>query len=221
VGYCIPRVCVRVNKFFEITQRFLLETYKNSPAVIAPTLAVWRTWLSKNHDKEKSAWLIIFRKATGKKCVDYNEAVEEALCFGWIDSTANPRDEESSYRYFAVRKPNSKWSKVNRERVARLIKEKRMMPAGQSMIELAKKTGTWTAMEEIERGVIPPDLQKELTKNKKGKENFNSFPPSSKKIILSWIKDAKTRDTRQKRIRETVKLAAKNLRANHYVAKRK
>jgi uncharacterized protein YdeI (YjbR/CyaY-like superfamily) len=196
-------------------------TYKDSPAVIAPTLAVWRKWLSKNHNKEKSAWLIIFRKSSGKKCVDYAEAVEEALCFGWIDSTANPRNEESSYRYFAVRKPNSKWSKVNRARVARLIEDKRMQPAGQAMIDLAKKSGTWTAMEDIEKGVIPPDLQKQLAKNKKGKENFNAFPPSSKKIILSWIKDAKTSETRMKRIKETVKLAAKNVRANHYVPKPK
>src|SRR5215212_10743678 len=101
-------------------------TYKESPAVIAATLAVWRQWLVNNHDKEKSAWLIIFRKSAGKKCVDYGEAVEEALCFGWIDSTANPRDNESSYRYFARRKPQSTWSKINRERVTRLIKEKRM-----------------------------------------------------------------------------------------------
>jgi uncharacterized protein YdeI (YjbR/CyaY-like superfamily) len=196
-------------------------TYKNSPALIAPTLAAWRSWLSKNHNKVKSAWLIIFRKGSGKKCVDYDEAVEEALCFGWIDSTANPRDEESSYRYFAVRKPNSTWSKVNRERVARLIKEKRMKPAGQAMIDLAKRTGTWTAMEEIEKGVIPSDLQKEFTKNKKGKANFEAFPPSSKKIILSWIGAAKAPETRMKRIKETVKLAAKNVRANHYVPKKK
>jgi uncharacterized protein YdeI (YjbR/CyaY-like superfamily) len=91
-----------------------LDTYKNSPVVIAPTRTIWRKWLEKNHNKEKSAWLVIFRKRTGKKCVDYGEAVEDALCFGWIDSTANPRDSESSYRYFARRKPKSRWSGINK-----------------------------------------------------------------------------------------------------------
>jgi uncharacterized protein YdeI (YjbR/CyaY-like superfamily) len=195
------------------------ERYKGSPAVTAPTLASWRKWLSANHVKETSAWLIIFRKSSGKKCVDYNEAVEEALCFGWIDSTANPRDSESSYRYFARRKPKSKWSLINRERVVRLIKEKRMKPAGQAMVDLAKRTGTWTAMDDIDK--VPSDLQKLLDKNKKAGTYFQAFPPSSKRIILGWIMDAKTPETRSKRVRETVLLAAKNIRAHHYTPKKK
>lgn len=193
-----------------------LKTYKNSPAVVAPTRAHWRKWLADNHDKEKSAWLIIFRKESGKKCVDYDEAVEEALCFGWIDSTANRRDHESSYRYFARRKPGSYWSKINRDRVTRLIKEKKMTPAGQAMIDLAKKTGTWKAADEVEDLIIPMDLKKELARNRKATENFEGFPPSSKKIILMWLLNAKTDATRAKRLKETVKLAAKNIRANHY-----
>jgi uncharacterized protein YdeI (YjbR/CyaY-like superfamily) len=192
--------------------------YKGSPTVTAPTRGSWRKWLTKNHNKEKSVWLIIFRKASGKKCVDYDEAVEEALCFGWIDSTANPRDGESSYRYFAVRKPRSKWSLINRERVARLIREKRMTPAGQAMIDLAKKTGTWTAYDDIDK--VPADLQKMLDKNKKAKIYFEAFPPSSKRIILGWIKDAKTLETRTRRIKETVALAVKNVRAHHYAPKK-
>lgn len=185
--------------------------------VIAPTLSWWRKWLTKNHNKEKSAWLVIFRKGSGKKCVDYNEAVEEALCFGWIDSTANPRDHESSYRYFAQRKPKSKWSLINRARVAQLIRQKRMTPAGQAMVDLAKKTGTWTALDGIDK--VPADLLKLLDKNKKAGTHFRAFPPSSKRIILGWIKDAKTAETRRKRIKETVSLAAKNVRAHHYSRK--
>jgi uncharacterized protein YdeI (YjbR/CyaY-like superfamily) len=197
-----------------------MEQYKHSPVVLAPTRSFWRKWLERNYNKEKSAWLVIFRKRSGKKCVDYGEAVEEALCFGWIDSTANPRDAESSYRYFARRKTNSKWSRINRERVARLVKEGLMTPAGHAMIGLAKETGTWTALDEVDKGVIPIDLEKELRRNKKASKNFQTFPPSSKKIILGWIMDAKTPQTRKKRIKETVRQAAKNERANHYRPKK-
>lgn len=182
----------------------------------AKTRNEWRKWLEKNHEKEKSCWLIIYHKKSDVKSVYYDEAVEEALCFGWIDSKPNKRDEESSFLFFSQRNPKSKWSKLNKERVARLTKEKKILPAGQRLIDEAKKSGTWNALDVIDNIVIPDDLQKLFDKNKKAYENFKAFPPSSKKIILLWIEEARRSETREKRIEESVALAAKNIRANHY-----
>ena len=169
-----------------------------------------------NHLKEKNVWLIIYRKQSPTKSVYYPEAVEEALCFGWIDSKPNKRDSESFYLFFSKRNPKSKWSKLNRERVKKLLKKKLIAPAGMEMIELAKQTGTWLALDAIDNIIIPEDLQKKFLKNKTAFKNFEAFPPSSKKIILHWITEAKRPETRAKRIEETISLAAKNIRANHY-----
>ena len=173
----------------KIKSHHKLETYKNSPAVIAPTLAAWRKWLSKNHNKEKSAWLIIFRKASGKKCVNYDEAVEEALCFGWIDSTANPRDGESSYRYFAVRKPNSKWSKINRDKAVALIEQGRMRPAGLAEVERAKTDGRWQAAYDGARtSSVPDDLVAALAANPAAAEFFETLDRQNRFAILYRVR---------------------------------
>lgn len=193
-----------------------LSLYKGVTAVHAATRKEWRHWLSKNHKTEKSVWLIIYHKDSPTKSVYYNEAVEEALCFGWIDSLANKRDEESSYLFFSVRKPKSKWSKANRDRVEKLVKAGLMTESGQKLIDLAKETGTWEALVDIENSVIPPDLEKLFARNKTARKNFDAFAPSSKRIILEWISNARKPETRQKRLEETVALAAKNIKANHY-----
>jgi len=182
----------------------------------AKTREAWRKWLHKNHAKEKSVWLIMYRKATNIPSVNYAEAVEEALCFGWIDSVKKKRDAESSIQFFSQRKPKSSWSKLNRDRADKLIKQGLMTPWGQAMIDLAKRTGTWSAMKEVENTVIPSDLKELFNKNATAFINFQSFPASSKKIILTWILSAKMPETRRKRIKETVALAGKNIRANHY-----
>lgn len=177
---------------------------------------IWRNWLQKNHAKEKSVWLIIYHKKSKTPSVYYNEAVEEALCFGWIDSKANKRDDESAYQSFMQRKPKSNWSKLNRERAAKMTEQGLMHESGQAMIDLAKKSGTWEALTDVQNAVIPADLEKLFSKNKTAQTNFKAFPPSSKRIILEWILNAKRPETRKKRIEETVKLAAKNIKANHY-----
>ena len=169
----------------------------------------WRKWLAKNHDKEKSVKVVLLRKHATIKGIYYEEAVEEGLCFGWIDSTVNKRDEDSFLIHFAKRKPKSNWSQSNHIRVAKLIKEGRMTPAGMAMIDLAKSTGTWEVAEEIK---MPADLKKQLAKNKAALDNFNAFSPSSKQIILGWIVNAKRPETRQRRINKTVELAAQNLK---------
>ncbi len=176
----------------------------------------WRSWLEKNHTKEKNVWLVIYHQQSNTPSVHYDEAVEEALCFGWIDSKPNKRDEESSRLLFAKRNPKSNWSKLNRQRAEKLLKQGKMAKAGLEMIELAKRNGTWTALDEVQNSVIPDDLQKAFKKETTAFGNFQAFPPSSKRIILEWILNAKKPETRRKRIAETVRLAAKNIKANHY-----
>jgi uncharacterized protein YdeI (YjbR/CyaY-like superfamily) len=182
----------------------------------AASRADWRKWLEENHLKENCVWLIIYKKQSGTPSVYYTEAVEEALCFGWIDSKANKRDEYSFYQFFARRNPSSNWSKLNKERVEKLLAQGLIKPAGLAMIELAKQNGTWNALDEVENLVIPEDLQQGLDKNPQASEYFTAFPRSVKRGILEWISNAKREETRQKRISETVELAAQNIRANQY-----
>ena len=160
-------------------------------------------------------WFVSYKKTTGKPRVEYDEAVEEGLCFGWVDSKAISLDEERTMMMFTPRNPKSGWSKTNKDRVKRLIKEGRMAQAGLDAIAVAKKNGSWTALDAIEALEIPPDLAKAFAKSKKARSNYESFAPSSKKMILSWIASAKRPETREKRVAETVRLAAQNLRANH------
>jgi uncharacterized protein YdeI (YjbR/CyaY-like superfamily) len=176
----------------------------------------WRMWLEKNHLLEKSVWLIIYKKNGQTPSVYYPEAVDEALCFGWIDSKPNKRDEESYYQFFAKRNPKSNWSKVNKEKVARLSAQGLIVPAGLEAIEIAKKNGTWTALENDDKLIVPDDLQKLLDENIIAKDNWEKFPPSSRRGILEWILNAKQATTRHKRIVETVELAEKNIKANSY-----
>ena len=193
-----------------------MELKNNIKTFHAKTRKEWRAWLKKNHQSEKSVWLIIYHKQNKTPSVYYEEAVEEALCFGWIDSKGNKRDSGSFYLYFAQRKPKSNWSKPNKERVERMIEAGLMTETGQQMIDLAKKTGTWSALDDVQNAVIPADLKALFTKNKTASKNFAAFPPSSKRGILEWILNAKRPETRDKRIKQTVELAAKNIKANHY-----
>ncbi len=178
--------------------------------------AAWRAWLAENHTQENSVWLIIYKKDSGVPSIYYDQAVDEALCFGWIDSKPNKRDEQSFYQFFAKRNPKSKWSGVNKKKVAKLIGEGLMTDSGLEMIEIAKKSGTWTALDEVENLVIPDDMQQQLDANPTAKAFFDLFPPSTKRGILEWITNAKQAETRAKRISETVTLAEKNERANQY-----
>lgn len=192
-----------------------MESYNGTKTFYAKSQSAWRKWLEKNHSIETAVWLIIYKKETGIPTVYYSEAVDEALCFGWIDSKPNKRDEESYYQFFSKRNPKSKWSKVNKDKVTRLIKAGKMHSAGLSMIELAKKSGTWNALNEVEEIVIPPDLEAAFKKNPLARTHFDAFSRSSKRGILEWILNAKKVETREKRIQATVMLAANNIKANH------
>lgn len=195
------------------------ERFKDGKTFYAATRKAWRTWLEKNHGAEKMVWLILFNKQSDMPCISYAEAVEEALCFGWIDSVKYKREPGSAYQYFSVRKPKSNWSQLNRERVERLTAQGLIMPAGQAMIDLAKRTGTWEALVPIQAGVIPDDLAKAFARNKKALQNFEAFSASAKRIILEWLASAKRHETRAARIAEIVSKAAENKKANAYVRK--
>lgn len=182
----------------------------------APSADAWRNWLERHHDTEKNIWLIIYRKESKTKSVYYPEAVDEALCFGWVDSKPNKRDNESFYQFFAKRNPKSNWSKINKEKVERLINANKMTPAGMEMISMAKTRGTWNALDEVDELVIPSDLKKALKTLPSALTNFEAFPKSVKRGILEWILNAKLPETRMKRVTETATLAAKNERANQY-----
>jgi len=180
------------------------------------TRAEWREWLSKHHTQTEGIWVISFKKASGKPRMEYEEAVEEALCFGWVDSKPNKLDEERAMLWFAPRKAGTGWSKLNKIRVERLIASDMMRPAGLAKIEAAKQDGSWNALDRIEELEIPPDLAKALAADKTAQTYFDEFPRSVKRAILEWIANAKRPETRAKRIQETVTSAAKNIRANQW-----
>lgn len=186
------------------------------PIVAITSRAEWRNWLQANHATSKGVWLMSYKAATGKPTITYAEGVMEALCFGWIDSKPNKFDDERSLLYYSPRKPRSNWSGLNKTRVAQLIEQGLMTPAGQRMIDLAQKTGTWTALDEVEAVVIPDDLQTALLTKPPAEVNFSAFPKSTKQGILQWILNAKRPETRAKRIAETAALAAQNIRANQF-----
>jgi len=176
----------------------------------------WRDWLARNHASSPGVWLISFKKTSGKPRVSYEEAVEEALCFGWIDSKPNKLDDDRYKLAFTPRKPKSVWSKPNKERVERLIAEGLMQPAGQKAIDIAKENGSWTSLDAVEALIMPADLAAALAANPTASQFFSAFSKSVKKGIYYWIESAKRPETRQKRVDETVRLAEQNIKANQY-----
>ncbi len=187
-----------------------------APSFMPRDLADWRNWLAENHRSEKGLWLIFGKKGTPFENLELSDAVDEALCFGWVDSVVNGLDEQRYKLYFAPRSPKSNWSRVNKEKIARLEAEGRMQPAGMAMVALAQQTGTWTALDEVEDLVVPADLQAELDKYPRANEYWEAFPRSAKRGILEWLLNAKRPETRAKRVEETARLANENKRANSW-----
>jgi uncharacterized protein YdeI (YjbR/CyaY-like superfamily) len=191
-----------------------MELKNGLPTFYAASPADWRAWLERYHATEKAVWLILYKKASGVPTLSWSEAVDEALCFGWIDSVVNKRDEQSRYQYFTPRKANSNWSAINKAKVEKLVAEGRMTPAGMAMVELAKRTGTWSASDEIDQLKIPDDLQAAFDANAVAFEHWQAFPRSVKRGLLGWISAAKRPETRAKRVAEVVEKATRNERAN-------
>ena len=183
--------------------------------VVARTTAQWRAWLSENCRSETEVWLIIHHKDSGTPSLRYHEAIEQALCFGWIDGLHRRRDAGSSQLRFTPRTPRSTWSAVNRRRAADMIEQGLMTEHGYAAIDLAKAKGTWENTANGDSSVVPGDLRAAFGRNDAARANFDKFPPSSTRLILEWIASAKKPDTRQRRIERMVALAAMNLRVNH------
>jgi uncharacterized protein YdeI (YjbR/CyaY-like superfamily) len=180
------------------------------------TRAEWRGWLEQNHGRDDGVWMISFKKATGRARVEYEEAVEEALSFGWIDSKPRRLDAERSMLWFSPRKPGTGWSRHNKERVEKLLREGRMAPAGMAKVEAAKKDGSWHSLDGVEDLVVPADLAQALAVSPEAATYFEGFPRSIKRGILEWIGSAKRPETRAARIERTVSMAAENRRVNQW-----
>jgi len=176
----------------------------------------WRDWLELNHGKKDAVWLIFFKKKSPNYNLSWSESVDEALCFGWIDSTKKGIDNEKYRQYFCKRKPKSNWSKINKDKVKTLIDQGLMKEAGFKSIEIAKENGSWTILDEVEALVIPEDLKSGFKKYKGSIEYFNSLSKSVKKQLLYWIVSAKRIETRQKRILEIVENAGQKMKPKQF-----
>ena len=183
------------------------------PLFYAPDRETWRNWLIENHQTAKGVWLVYYNKQSGYPRVAYDAAVEEALCFGWIDSVIKTLDADRAVQLFSPRKPKSNWSRLNKQRVDALLEADSMTEAGLKMVNLAKQTGTWDALNEVENLSVPPDLQAELGKNAEAQRNWNGFSRSARRGILEWILNAKRPETRQARVEKTANMAARGLKA--------
>ena len=156
----------------------------------------WRKWLKLNHNKKEAVWLIFYKKKSPNYNLNWSESVDEALCFGWIDSTKKTVDTEKYIQYFSRRKAKSNWSKINKDKVKTLIEQGLMKEEGYKSIEIAKENGSWTILDEVEALVIPEDLKGEFTNYKGSMEYFESLSKSAKKILLYWIVSAKRKETK-------------------------
>lgn len=186
-----------------------MKSYENVEVL---TRQAWRDWLASHYQQADSIWLITYKKHTDHY-LSYDAIVEEALCYGWIDSLPRKLDSDRTMLLISPRKPKSVWSKLNKTRVATLIEQGRMQPAGLAKIERAKADGSWTFLDDVEALVIPDDLSRALAANVEAQQYFEAFSPSTKKGILQWIKMAKRESTRQQRVEKTVTLASQNVKA--------
>ncbi|MDO7850610.1 YdeI/OmpD-associated family protein [Hymenobacter convexus] len=176
--------------------------------------AEWRQWLAAHHASAPGVWLVYGKKGSGLPSLSYAEAVEEALCFGWIDSHPRKLDAARSQQLYTPRRPRSGWSKVNKERLARLEAAGQLMPAGRAAIARAKQNGAWESLDAAEAGEVPEDLAAALATNEAAQASFAAFSPSARKQILTWVLSAKQPETRARRVAETVRMAALGKRAN-------
>ena len=181
---------------------------QNSETYAPKSPAEWRQWLLENHLSKSSVWLVLYKKSSDKHNMAWSEAVDEALCFGWVDGRRRPMDGERFLQFFCRRKPNSTWSKINKDKVADLVTRMRMMPAGFDCINIAKQNGSWNILDDVENLVLPDDLRLALEQQTGALEYYMLLSPSVKKLILQWVKLCKTDLTRKGRITEIVNAAS-------------
>lgn len=189
----------------------------NEIEIFYPTSrTAWRAWLEKNNLSKQSVWLVFYTQSSGKPSLTWSDAVDIALCFGWIDSKKIKIDATSSQQFFSKRKAQSTWSKINKEKVQQLIDNGLMTPAGYASIEIAKQNGSWTMLDEVEKLIIPQDLEQAFDKQSGSKDYFLSLSRTIRKMMLQWIVLAKRPETRQKRINEIAVLAGQQKKLNNF-----
>lgn len=180
------------------------------------TRAQWRDWLSANHRQSDSVWVVTFKVGTSQPRVPYDDLVEEALAFGWVDSLPRKLDDERTMLLMSPRKPGSNWSAVNKARIDKMTAAGLMHPAGLAKIEQARADGSWTALDAVDRLEVPDDLAAAFDQCPGSAEAFAAFPPSTRRGILEWIGNAKRTETRAARIAETADKAQRGERANQW-----
>ena len=173
----------------------------------------WRNWLSKNYNTSNGVYLIFYKVENEEESMRWEEAVKVALCYGWIDSTVKSLGNGKRRQYFCKRKTKSIWSALNKKYILELTSKNLMHKSGLEIIEIGKQNGSWTALDSVEKGIIPEDLQIEFNKNQKAFSNFKNFAPSYRKNYLYWINQAKREATRTKRITEIIDLCSKNIKS--------
>ncbi|MFV5692754.1 YdeI/OmpD-associated family protein [Flavobacterium sp. LT1R49] len=170
----------------------------------------WRDWLHQNHHSSKGVYLIFYKVSSEFESMRWEEAVQVAICFGWIDSTVRKMDEDRRKQVFSPRKDKSVWSKLNKTYIEKLLKENLMHESGLAKIEIAKKNGTWTSLDAVEDLIMPLDLEMAFDKNSAAFENYKNFSPSYRKSYLYWLNQAKRKETRNNRIAEIINLCSQN-----------
>jgi uncharacterized protein YdeI (YjbR/CyaY-like superfamily) len=191
---------------------------RDLPSVQPKSRKAWRAWLQKHHAASSGVWLVYAKKHTGIPSLTYNDAVEEALCFGWIDSLHHPIDDDFHKQVFTPRKKTSAWSAVNRTRVERLIEAGVMTAAGLALVTLAKKTGRWEAHAAAESLTVPPELKTALNANPNAKKNWPTYTESQRKMFLYMVNGAKRAETRAKRIARIVDIVSRGVKFSQVVA---
>jgi uncharacterized protein YdeI (YjbR/CyaY-like superfamily) len=179
----------------------------DKPRIQPASRAEWRAWLEANHRSATGVWLVSWKRRTGRPTVSYEEAVEEALCFGWIDAVVNRVDEDRTAQWFAPRRPVSTWARTNKERVARLEAAGLMTEAGRAAVEAARANGSWNSLDAIEALVVPDDLAAALAARPGAREHFDADPVSVRKMALGWIYQAKRAATRAARVEQIAAFA--------------
>src|SRR5208283_2314795 len=184
----------------------------NAAQVFCQTRTQWHAWLAANHSEQKSIWLVFLKDHATKQSLTYEDALAEALCFGWIDSIIKKLDQHKYVRKFSRRRAQSKWSDLNKSRIAKLIKSRRMMPAGYEAIRVAKENGSWNR--EARQPMLaeaPYELQRALENNNIARKYFEKLSPSNRIRYIVWVATAKRKETLEKRVREAMSLLEKNM----------
>ena len=182
----------------------------------AETRAQWRAWLADHAADSPGVWLVTWRKGSGRPVLSYEDAVTEALAFGWVDSTGNTLDDERTMLWFTRRKRGSGWARPNKRRIAELEAAGLMTDAGRAVVDAAKADGSWTLLDDVEDLVVPADLAAAFDAVPGSREHWEAFPRSAKRALLEWVVQAKTAPTRARRVAETSECAGRGERANQW-----